>query len=314
MDFSDPRHIARVCSLVRSTFRSVAHPVAIVTALAPESADDSIGVSDGSFGGTQVGNEWEEALKSMRAMTISSLNTVSLDPTPVISFNVRVPSSTWDAICARRHFRVALLRATERGSEIAKLFSKGDATEGYRRLLVGGSTVTLHQPGSLLRVTESAVQYKVTANNIDPNPAPYIKSRAFACFFDAELRPEQCVQVNDHIIVVADVRRVIKSSQAMTRGPDKRFPTLSYFNHKFVRPDRPLEASSITDEESLGSESPIPKHSKAFRRVRISNSKEFKDKPSSKQNSAMDSSTVERAQVVKEQQLLESLRIRRLSG
>ncbi|KAK0660659.1 Uncharacterized protein DIS24_g3292 [Lasiodiplodia hormozganensis] len=190
-DHSDPRHIARVCFLVRSIFRSVAHPVAIVTALAPETADDSIGVSDGSFGGTQVGDEWEDALKSMRAMTISSLNTVSLDPTPVISFNVRVPSSTWDAIRARCHFRVALLRATERGSEIAKLFSKRDAMEGYRLMLAGGSSVTLHQPGSLLRVTESAVQRKVIAKNIDPNPAPYIKSRAFLCFFDAELRPEQ---------------------------------------------------------------------------------------------------------------------------
>lgn len=316
-DYSDPRHIARVCSHVRSIFRSVAHPVAIVTALAPESAGDSIGVSDGSFGGTQVGNEWEDALKPMRAMTISSLNTVSLDPTPVISFNVRVPSSTWDAIRVRRHFRVALLRATERGSEIAKLFSKGDAMEGYRLLLVGGSSVTLHKPGSLIRVTESAVQHKVNAKNIDPNPAPFIKSRAFTCYFDAELRPEQCVQVNDHIIVVADVRFVIKGTTALSRGNDKLFPALSYFNHQFVRPDRPLAASSITDEERLGSESRIsepPNGTTSIRKVRIGNSKGVKDKPSSEQNSAMDSSTFNGAQDVKEQHLLENLRIRRVSG
>ncbi|GME21893.1 putative oxidoreductase [Neofusicoccum parvum] len=242
------RERRRLQATVRSVFRSVPQPIAIVTAL----AEDQIGSLDGS---TTLTSEYEEALKQMRAMTISSLNTVSLVPSPVVSFNIRVPSSTWDAIRVQSRFRIHLLKATERGSEIAESFARGDTHAGLIRQLKLNSTINLNRPGGILRLHGSTTEWRTVEANMDPNPAPYLRSAGVACCMLVELRPEACVEVNDHVIVVADVREVIGGDISMFKNnsvPGQRQPVLSYYNREFVRVDTPVSSpvsSPVQDPE-----------------------------------------------------------------
>ncbi|OJD34687.1 putative oxidoreductase [Diplodia corticola] len=239
---------ARLRSTIRNMFRSVAHPVAIVTAL--DESNDGGNSTDVSYG--DLSNDREQEIKKLRAMTVSSLNTVSLDPTPVISFNVRTPSSTWDAIRTQGRFRVTLLKATERATQLATMFAKGDSSEGYRALLSQGVEVYLSRPGGRLRLLAETVEWESNVNNVDPNPAPYIRSNSVAGCILADVLPEKCVQVNDHVIVVAEVNEVRGVTGEMTQADDiARSPTLSYFNHHYVRVDRPLMAETAWEKRSL---------------------------------------------------------------
>ncbi|KAL1620405.1 hypothetical protein SLS54_006192 [Diplodia seriata] len=238
---------------VRNMFRCVPHPVAIVTALDPSSYSD---------GGIQTVDEWEEALNSLRAMTVSSLNTVSLDPTTVISFNVRLPSLTWDAISKSGRVRVSLMNSTERAVEIATLFAQGNSRAGFSTLLAQATPIKLNRPGGQLQMGSGTWEWSVDPEMIDPNPAPFIKSEALEGCILAEVLPEKCVQVNDHVIVVAEVKEVQAVSRVLAQsGDNPRHPTLSYFNHRYVTVDRPVMADSQGVGEAEGETSPrnVPK-------------------------------------------------------
>lgn len=60
-------------------------------------------------------------------MTVSSYNTVTLTPQPVISFNVKTPSETYNAICSSGRFAVHLLAATHASARVARRFAGGNA-------------------------------------------------------------------------------------------------------------------------------------------------------------------------------------------
>lgn len=216
-------------ALVRSVFRSIPHPVAIVTALAESQAM-------GTLGNISLDDQ-EDPLDQVRAMTVSSLNTVSLNPVPIISFNVRTPSSTWDAISATKQLRVHTLKATERGAELAASFSKGDTRAGLVHELSQGMTVMLRRTGGMLKLAQRTPPTMVETDDISPNEAPNFRSNGFSACLHAELLPQSCVTVNDHVIVVAEVKHIsygIKSKNSSG-------PVLSYWNHQFVKVSDSLE-------------------------------------------------------------------------
>lgn len=102
---------------MRSVMRSVTQPVAVVTTTARRiscNADKP---------------ETSEILHELRGMTISSFTTVTLEPEPIISFNIRNPSSTLDALKDTRHFCVHFPTQTSEGRQIAQTFVKGNAKE-----------------------------------------------------------------------------------------------------------------------------------------------------------------------------------------
>ncbi|KAF4305641.1 Flavin reductase-like FMN-binding protein [Botryosphaeria dothidea] len=237
----------RLPEVVRNVFRFVPHPVAIVTALAK---GEDAGSKGASFGGASLTNEYEEALDQLRAMTVSSLNTISLDPEPIVSFNIRTPSSTWDAIQATPRFRIFLLRPTERARELALSFARGETRQGFFETLRRGMRIHLSRPGGVFKLYMDTTEWHVEEGNFDPNPAPLLKSKGIACCLSCTLLPEKCVQVNDHVIVVASVDRVFHGTDRFWSPP--RSPTLSYFNHEFVCVDRPVTAQHSGDEQSMG--------------------------------------------------------------
>ena len=98
---------------VRRLMRRVPHPVAIVT-----STDTSLAPNGGPEG-------W-------RGATVSSFNTVTLSaPSPIVSFNIKQLSSTYDAIRHSGKFRVHLLNTSDEAVEIATKFTKGNALSPF---------------------------------------------------------------------------------------------------------------------------------------------------------------------------------------
>ncbi|WEW57664.1 hypothetical protein PRK78_003131 [Emydomyces testavorans] len=90
-------------SQVRKLMRLVPHPVAIITSTQPNSRTGS----------------------PFRGMTVSSFNTVTLYPKPIVSFNVKLPSETYDAIRSSQRFLVHLLSSNRATAKLAREFSRG---------------------------------------------------------------------------------------------------------------------------------------------------------------------------------------------
>lgn len=88
---------------VRTLMRLVPHPVAIITSTHPNFRAGS----------------------AFRGMTVSSFNTVTLYPEPVVSFNVKIPSETYDAIRSSQRFLVHLLASNAATANLAREFSRG---------------------------------------------------------------------------------------------------------------------------------------------------------------------------------------------
>jgi flavin reductase (DIM6/NTAB) family NADH-FMN oxidoreductase RutF len=63
--------------------------------------------------------------RDYRGITVSSFTTITLEPEPIISFNVKYPSETLSAIEQSRQFLVHVLEASEGGMSIADAFTKG---------------------------------------------------------------------------------------------------------------------------------------------------------------------------------------------
>ncbi len=64
--------------------------------------------------------------KNYRGMTLSSFTTLTLSPEPVITFNIKRPSSTLTALAYSHHFLIHILEASENGMKIADAFTKGN--------------------------------------------------------------------------------------------------------------------------------------------------------------------------------------------
>lgn len=100
-----PEASPEMSTQIRSIMRQIpAHVVALTTAIPNNKRS---GVAD-----------------PYRGMVMSSFNTVSLDPVPIISFNIKMPSHTLDALKMSRQFFIHFLAANSVGKSIAEDLSK----------------------------------------------------------------------------------------------------------------------------------------------------------------------------------------------
>ena len=112
---SEDAPIGSLSEELRMAMRKVAYPIAVVTS-APISANGS---QDGKL-------EQSSSIrrKNLRGLLVSSFNTVTLKPEPYISFNVKLPSRTWDAITQSKEFMVHLMWS----HTVAQKFAPGLST------------------------------------------------------------------------------------------------------------------------------------------------------------------------------------------
>ncbi|KAL7922183.1 flavin reductase like domain-containing protein [Trichoderma austrokoningii] len=140
-----------------------------------------------------------------RAMTMSSFTSLTLSPTPLISFNIATPSRTLDAIAASRHFNIHVMSGDELGVEVADRFTKGNTDDVFDGI-------------------------KYDANRTDAGGAPLIQEEGVMYALRCRLLPDEptrgLVRVRDHVIVVGEVVELISGSHANKFG-------LSYADRKY---------------------------------------------------------------------------------
>lgn len=151
---------------MRTLMRDVPYPVVILTAAAPEPhTHEPLGTA------------------------VSSFNTVTLDP-PTISFNVREPSQTLDAIRADGgRFRVHVLQSTPASAGLVDSFTRGNHAEAYR------------QRKELAPMDTSGAEFSRAASIEDPD-----------VFARLQCTVTQEMSVRDHVIIVAEVGDVVKKA------------------------------------------------------------------------------------------------------
>ncbi|KAK3718675.1 hypothetical protein LTR37_004892 [Vermiconidia calcicola] len=177
---------AQLAEDLKIVLRTLTHPVVLVTSKLQESPTqpDSHDAKDPS----------EPDLRPHRGVTVSSFNTVTLFPTPIVSFNLKVPSRSWDAIVDSGRLRVHFLSATPEGAAVAHEF-----TQAYDRP---------DEPFRRLRAAGAHVGPRSWERNRQLLTPPRVSMEGVVCRVDARLIKEQCVQVGDHVIVIAEVGHV----------------------------------------------------------------------------------------------------------
>ncbi|OJJ49310.1 hypothetical protein ASPZODRAFT_129748 [Penicilliopsis zonata CBS 506.65] len=177
--------------------RHVPHPVAIITSTDPRNGSDS----------------------PARGMTVSSFNTVSLSPSPIISFNVRRPSETLAALLLSDRFLVHLLAPNLRTAALARAFSRGNNTRTeledfeFTQYLSEEGKVPLSLP--LLREKEEHAK---------GSDIPFV----------LECKVHQQVQVNDHTVVLGQVLHTL-GQIAESRRSEADELCLTYADTRFWR-------------------------------------------------------------------------------
>ncbi|KAJ5345066.1 FMN-binding split barrel-like protein [Penicillium brevicompactum] len=202
---SPKQSMTSISDQVRLLMRRVPYPVAIITATDPSGPQET----------------------SFRGMTVSSFSTVTLTPHPVISFNVRRPSETLNALLASRRFLVHLLAPGPATATLARDFSKGNATltamlSGHGEFEFAALDAGNERPLPILRRKGSG------DSNAD-----------FPFVLECTLHPEK-IDVHDHSIVLGTVVRTIEGPEPEASGPEGRVDEhspdrlcLAYANTKF---------------------------------------------------------------------------------
>ncbi|KAK0515722.1 hypothetical protein JMJ35_001756 [Cladonia borealis] len=173
---------------VRSLMRPVPHVLTVITSFQPgQSPEDE---------------------PEPRGLLVSSFNTITLSPRPYVSFNIKIPSSTWDAIKASGYFTASGIS----NSTIAAAFAKGEAGSGDKATEGGWMRDWINKDGTL-RDYWTAYWWMRCRCTIE------------------ESRP-----VGDHLIVVGEVVQAGEYEYGRTRM--LRSPLL-YMNGRYFRFNRP---------------------------------------------------------------------------
>ncbi|KAI5458513.1 flavin reductase like domain-containing protein [Mariannaea sp. PMI_226] len=163
---SHPTTLEPLPEQLRSIMRLLPHSVVVCTSRQP-----------GPTGGT-------------RAMTMSSFTSLTLSPTPLITFNIATPSRTLDAIRASEAFTIHILAGDAAGASVASHFTRGNLA-GH---VLDGFEGTCDEGGSSPVLKSEGVMF------------------ALKCRVLADTAEGGLVRVRDHVIVIGEVVEMIPVS------------------------------------------------------------------------------------------------------
>jgi len=203
--------LGELSEAVKRLMRHVPHPVAVITA-----TDISVSPEGGPEG-------W-------RGATVSSFNTVTLYPDPVVSFNIRKISSTLDAIKSSGIFNVHLLSESSEAMEIASKFANGNASSPFH-----------DEAGELERFAQLMDPMKTAPSTKLP---PILQSRNRAGHLVVPLRlqcryiEDKIVEVGDHVVLFGKVAQIFHDDTAFhDLAATTPKPCLVYVNGRYSRVD-----------------------------------------------------------------------------
>jgi flavin reductase (DIM6/NTAB) family NADH-FMN oxidoreductase RutF len=144
-------------------------------------------------------------------MTVSSFNTVTLTPSPVVSFNVKRPSETLSALLRTRRFLAHLLAPNHDAAALARDFSRGnqrlagfgEGVFGFEFVEAGGSADDGDGEGegeAVLPVLRRRRRSGSQDSGEGRDDFPFI--------FECQLHGQQ-VEVHDHTVVFGTVVRTL---------------------------------------------------------------------------------------------------------
>ncbi|KAL4738737.1 flavin reductase like domain-containing protein [Aspergillus similis] len=227
---------------IRLLMRRIPYPVAIITSTDPNPTAPSPIDKTSQF------------TSRFRGMTVSSFNTVTLTPHPVISFNVRRPSETLHALISSGRFLVHLLATDLATATLARDFARGNQNlalgEGMFEFVgVVPSTASDSETGTEALGTKESptipplpmLRRKGKDATLSTSAAEIRSSRLeysfFPFIFECRLLPESVVDVYDHTIVVGKIVRAITSLNTSSTSDTAEITSedlcLTYANTKF---------------------------------------------------------------------------------
>ncbi|ROT35555.1 hypothetical protein SODALDRAFT_320862 [Sodiomyces alkalinus F11] len=141
-----------------------------------------------------------------RGMTMSSFTSLSLQPTPLVTFNIATPSRTLSAVQKSRHFNVHILEDGVEGAKVADWFTRGNA-EGqhvFQGLVAGaGSRIIGDEEGS------PGCEAEMGANE-----APILRGEGILYIIRCKVIDDAplhgLIPVKDHVIVVGEVMEILE--------------------------------------------------------------------------------------------------------
>lgn len=183
-----------ISTRLRDLMRHMPHSVVVATA--------STGTDDESSG--------------FRGMTVSSFTTLTLTPIPIVTFNIRKPSQTLDAIKKTRKFLIHVLSATESGARVADVFTKGN-----------GRNVFASPVFEVLRMRSGDFK----------SQPPLLSSPGIIKVLRCQLREDPTnglLEIGDHVLVLGDVVSIIEPPPSQT-GEEGEDGGLCYIDREYRR-------------------------------------------------------------------------------
>lgn len=138
---------------------------------------------------------------------MSSFTSLTLSPTPVITFNVATPSRTLDAIAESREFNIHVLAGDADGARVADHFTKGNMSDNVFEGLEAVECVMGSSKAAPLLVGAGVV-HVLKCKVLDDAPERGL------------------IRVRDHVIVAAEVVETAP-------GEDTREFGLAYADRKY---------------------------------------------------------------------------------
>ena len=185
---------ASLSTSLRQLMRALPHSVVVITTLAARPSGIATVPTSARFQG----------------MTLSSFTTLTLTPKPIITFNIKHPSRTLDALKASRHFLIHILAATKSGQLIADAFTKGEGPHAFKN--------------SHFKYGSTVVPQKDNRNDGDKHIVlPVIKAKGVTSILRCEILHESermgggFIRIGDHELVLGSVLEItdVTSSKTM---------------------------------------------------------------------------------------------------
>ncbi|KAI9809668.1 MAG: hypothetical protein M1825_000100 [Sarcosagium campestre] len=205
-----PRLENALSSQLRHLMRHTPHPVAILTTTTLTSSPSS-------------SSSPASTATTVHGLTLSSLTPLSLDPNPLFTFNIRLPSSTYDTLMKSHsyvsssstavatkgdsplqpHFNIHLLSATPAAAALAKRFSRPltQTPQSYSTISPSSSPSSSTIPSDAAMLSDADPDPNLTSNKSKDADTAASGIRAT---LQCALRGDG-LKVADHVVLVAEV-------------------------------------------------------------------------------------------------------------
>lgn len=226
--------LSKLEKTMKQTLRALSHPVAVVLAANPLPLSSST---------------LEQRLQVSHGVTISSLTTVTLHPETVVSFNLKRPSRTWDAMLSSPTFNIHLLRATPAAAGLAHMFTQPHANPSdiLRQLTLRYGPTSAHELDGQAPSGSNNKEAELVHKHHQRHCEPVLAGPAILARLVAVLDEKKSIQVGDHIIVVAKIKRIVKIDPRAAVPSEEEEEGLAYANRGYrgIGPEiQPVESQS----------------------------------------------------------------------